>query len=251
LPALLVALIALWPNDLSNQPPSKADIQSLLAASSPSRMRPGVLTTERRSSWDPGSRSAKFGYFTIGATKRDVLAVEGKPASFTRQEWKYGPSAVYFNKGRVIGWDIWPGFPLKVRLLPSGTAARNSPGYFTVGSSKDEVLAAQGTPTAFSKTQWIYGSSSVRFVDGRVVDWDVWPGFPLQARRVRPAAAPAPEFFAVGSNKDEVIAVQGAPTQFDDREWKYGSSSVFFQQGLVTGWDAEPGFPLKVRVSKR
>ena len=55
-------------------------------------------------------------------------------------------SSIFFDNGHVIKWDIWPGSLLKVRMLPSGHVTE-APGYFTLGSTKDEVLAAQGTPT--------------------------------------------------------------------------------------------------------
>ena len=44
-------------------------------------------------------------------------------------------------------------------------------------------------------------------------------------------------YFTVGSNKDEVLAVQGQPNDFDDRVWWYGLSRVFFNQNRVVKWD--------------
>jgi hypothetical protein len=60
---------------------------------------------------------------------------------------------------------------------------------------------------------------------------------------------PAKGYFTVGSSKDEVLSVQGTPTDFDDRVWKYGASSVFFSGNRVIGWDMWPGSTLKVRTS--
>src|SRR5579862_1254259 len=42
------------------------------------------------------------------------------------------------------------------------------PGYFTVGSTKDDVLGTQGPPKAMNENQWAYGLSSVQFQYGRV-----------------------------------------------------------------------------------
>jgi hypothetical protein len=61
-----------------------------------------------------------------------------------------------------------------------------SVGYFTVGSTKDEVLTVQGTPTEFNEYVWKYRSSSVFFKNDRVVSWDVWPGSPLKVRMPKP-----------------------------------------------------------------
>ncbi len=127
-------------------------------------------------------------------------------------------------------------------------SGRVSPDTFTVGSTKDEVLAVQGTPTEFSNRVWKYGSSSVLFSGGRVASWDVEPDSPLKVRMVpsRPGRT-TKGYFTVGSTKDEVLAVQGTPTEFTDSVWKYGSSSVLFSGGVVTRCYSEPDSPLKVR----
>jgi len=41
-----------------------------------------------------------------------------------------------------------------------------------VGSTKDEVLAVQGTPDRFTDTTFSYGTSDVFFEKGRVKSWD-------------------------------------------------------------------------------
>ena len=44
--------------------------------------------------------------------------------------------------------------------------------YFTTGSTKDEVLAVQGTPDKFTENVFHYGASEVHFQNGRVVRWE-------------------------------------------------------------------------------
>ncbi|MDE0040462.1 MAG: hypothetical protein OXT74_00350, partial [Candidatus Poribacteria bacterium] len=88
------------------------------------------------------------GYFTVGSTKDEVLAVQGTPKSFSDWEFDYGSSSVYFSNGRVTRWYNSPFAPLKARLVPKSNTINR--GYFTVGSTKDEVLAVQGTPKSFS-----------------------------------------------------------------------------------------------------
>jgi hypothetical protein len=61
---------------------------------------------------------------------------------------------------------------------------------FTVGSTKDEVLTLQGTPTRFSERVWEYGLSRVYFDNGRVTRWDEWPRDPLKARPTPPPTGP-------------------------------------------------------------
>jgi hypothetical protein len=120
-------------------------------------------------------------YITIGSTHDAVRAIQGTPTWATDRVWEYGGSRLYFKEGRVTGWDIWPGSPLKVQLFPAAPI-NPVPTFFTVGSTKDEVLAVQGTPTRVTERLWEYGASRVFFTDHRVTRWEMWPGSPLHAR---------------------------------------------------------------------
>jgi hypothetical protein len=119
-------------------------------------------------------------YVTLGSTHDAVRAIHGPPTWATDRVWEYGGSRLYFKTGRVIGWDIWPGSPLQVQLFPAASI-NPVPASFTVGSTKDEVLAVQGTPTRVTERLWEYGASRVFFTDNRVTRWEVWPGSPLHA----------------------------------------------------------------------
>ena len=128
------------------------------------------------SAYKPICRSAS--YFTVGSTKDEVLAAQGTPTSFSETQWTYGLSHVSFRNGRVTNWNVSPVNSLRVRMVPGNRAdadAARARGYFTVGSTKDEVLAVQGTPTSFGETQWGYGLSHVTFQNGRVTTWYVSP----------------------------------------------------------------------------
>ena len=50
---------------------------------------------------------------------------------------------------------------------------------FGVGSSKSEVISAQGTPTLFSDNDFGYGNSHVYFKDNRVIGWKDSGAVPL------------------------------------------------------------------------
>ncbi len=130
----------------------------------------------------PAPGAISRGTFTVGSTKDEVLAVQGKPTEQSDRAWTYGSSLVLFGGDRVAGWDVRPGSPLKVRMLPSRPARRTTKDYFRVGSTKDEVLAVQGTPTEFRDRVWHYGSSSVLFSGDRVRSWYVEPDSPLKVR---------------------------------------------------------------------
>ncbi len=119
--------------------------------------------------------------------------------------------------------------------------------FFTLGSSKDEVLAVQGTPTQMSDNRWSYGFSYVDFEKGKVVNWYNSNLDPLRLRML-PKKDPdeQKDFFTLGSSKDEVLAVQGTPTQMSDNRWSYGFSYVDFEKGKVARWYSSDENPLRV-----
>ena len=54
---------------------------------------------------------------------------------------------------------------------------------FTVGSTKNDVLAVEGTPSYYSENKWGYDGAEVYFQDNRVVSWKNDPAsVPLRAR---------------------------------------------------------------------
>lgn len=54
--------------------------------------------------------------------------------------------------------------------------------YFTVGSTKNDVVRIQGTPSSIAGDVFRYGDSEVTFQYGRVQSWREDPGSPLKAR---------------------------------------------------------------------
>lgn len=45
------------------------------------------------------------GYFTIGSTKSEVMAVQGQPSSINETYWTYGLSTIDFQNGKVTGYS--------------------------------------------------------------------------------------------------------------------------------------------------
>ena len=117
----------------------------------------------------PTPSSPRRGYFTVGSTKDQVLAVQGTPDQVSDSTFTYGYSRVVFNQERVVSWYQARTDPLKVKLLPTSPVAEKD--YFTVGSTKDQVLAVQGTPDEVSDSTFTYGYSRVVFNQGRVESW--------------------------------------------------------------------------------
>ena len=129
------------------------------------------------------------------------------------------------------------------------TPVPNSLDYFFLDSTKDEVLAVQGTPTGiddytFSGDTWWYDFSTVKFdTSDKVVGWSNTSGN-LKLPTVNTSLTGA---FELGSTKGEVLAVQGTPTGIDDYTfsgdtWWYDFSTVKFDTSdKVVGWSNTSG----------
>jgi len=105
--------------------------------------------------------------FTLGSTKDDVLAVQGKPDQDLTKQFRYGTSYVYFSRGRVTGWNS-ESPPLKVKIKASYSTSKT---VLDIGSTMHEVIAIQGTPDYFSEGLFRYGTSYVYFSYRKVTGW--------------------------------------------------------------------------------
>ena len=204
-------------------------------------------------------------YFTRGSSQDDVLHVQGTPtdihnyAALGREVWNYGWSTVTFSlpAGTVREWTNKGN--LDVQLQP-GTTRSATPGYFTRGSSQDDVLHVQGTPTdihnyvSLGREVWNYGWSTVTFSlpAGTVREWTNKGNLDVQLQPGTTRSA-TPGYFTRGSSQDDVLHVQGTPTDIHNyaalgREvWNYGWSTVTFSlpAGTVREWTNKGN--LKVR----
>ncbi|MGO8803559.1 hypothetical protein [Candidatus Binatus sp.] len=118
------------------------------------------------------ANQAPAGYFTIGSSKAQVLALQGTPTGMQTQfrggeQWSYNNCSVTFDdSGLVRAYSNYCG-KLRVAMTPVK--------HFTIGSTKAQVLAIQGTPTSVQSgfprgsERWFYDGCSVAFDEsGRV-----------------------------------------------------------------------------------
>jgi hypothetical protein len=106
--------------------------------------------------------------FGIGDTKARVVMVQGRPDEAGQSVYRYGSSLVYFERGYVSGWsDRLP--HLKTRNWPAVDPVRLD--RFRTGSTRADVVAAQGLPSRYSLLTYSYGSSVVFFDGGLVSTW--------------------------------------------------------------------------------
>ena len=187
--------------------------------------------------------------FGLGSTKDEVLTIQGTPTSVEGNRWMYELSSIDFSEGKVESYaNISRN--LHVRLRPAGdSAAGRLRGYFTLGSSPDEVLGVQGTPTSVEGRRWRYESSSVDFSEGKVESYaNVSRNLHVQISPVSdPSAAHSRGYFTLGSSPDEVLAVQGTPTSVEGSRWSYESSSVEFSDSKLESYSNVAGI-LHVQV---
>ena len=195
----------------------------------------------------PKENTVEKDYFTLGSTINEVAAAQGMPDSYNETIVTYGKSRIFLHKGRVSSWQNSDTNPLKVNLLPKRKTINKE--YFTIESTKDQVLVVQGTPDSFSDDTFYYGSfdgqsqSSVYFENDRVIGWKEDISNPLKTKRF------PGDCFTIGSTREEVLAIQGTPTNRYDTFFMYGSSSVSFENNRVTGWYNSPFRRLKVKES--
>ncbi|HLC42841.1 MAG TPA: J domain-containing protein [Methylomirabilota bacterium] len=169
-------------------------------------------------------------YFTIGSTRAEVEAIQGAPDRISGDTFHYGTSHVLFHGDRVVSWNN--SYPrLKVQLRAASPTTKT---HYTVGSTKDEVVAIQGTPDRFTGDSLHYGTSEVLFQGGAVVGWkNNFPKLKVQLLPARPATT---DSFTIGSTKDEVLALQGTPDRFTSEAFQYGTSEVLFKNDRVVSW---------------
>jgi hypothetical protein len=174
-----------------------------------------------------------------------VIAVQGTPDHYRDRgrELGYGESRVTFERGRVVSWHQNINSPLKAKLLPS---VPSNAEYFTLHSTRDDVLSVQDTPDYFGENTFHYGYSTVKFEDNRVVGWNRTPSYPLSIN-LSPSVPTSSKFFTLGSTRNEVIAAQGTPDQYSERMFKYGYSTITFENDRVVSWNQSAVSPLNAR----
>jgi hypothetical protein len=127
----------------------------------------------------------------------------------------------------------------------SGPAHERALPFITAGLTRDEVIAAQGAPTAETADEMDYGNSKLYFDKGVVMGWRIDSSSLLRVKLWPDAKVdPNLQTFGMDSTRNEVIVVQGTPTTYSPSMFGYGKSEVYFQYGRVVGWKNDAATPL-------
>ncbi|NJL49219.1 MAG: hypothetical protein HC929_19395 [Leptolyngbyaceae cyanobacterium SM2_5_2] len=196
-------------------------------------------------------------YWTIGSDRDWLMALQGSPSQVLRYDsacnevLRYGNSIVELSNGYVKQYANLDG---NLRVLADAPVAPSTQGTSTawsLGSSREEVLQLQGTPSRtdqYASEQHVtlyYGNSSVLLEDGYVVSY--WNAD--QNLRVSTALASSlkplltAEKWSIGSSRAEVLKIQGdTPKAFSRNDGSceeilhFGRSEVILRQGFVVGY---------------
>jgi outer membrane protein assembly factor BamE (lipoprotein component of BamABCDE complex) len=189
------------------------------------------------------SRAARAGWFEMGASQQDVIDVMGTPTEIRGNVWHYGYSKIVFLKDSVSSYEnsSLSNYNLRVKVTSTHSSTGAKRAFFTFGSTKQNVLDAMGTPTEISDDTWHYGYSKVHFSDGLV---DRYENSSLSNHNLkillpgnRHSAAGNRGYFSLSSTKQNVLDVMGTPTEISGDTWHYGYSKVYFSDGLVDRYE--------------
>ena len=216
----------------------------------------------------------------MGSTKDDVRAllgpadrIDGTLVSLGYESWEYSTPDVFIydsitfdtETGLVIGWSNWNGtLPVSVRIGNRDLPA--SP--FGIGSTRDQVFAANGTPTTLDalygtetwtllseSSEYFWNTDDVTFNDdGRVVRWSNNHG-ELNVTLGELSADTGAQYIDIGVSMSDVLRLQGTPVSIDasyieytqsvELSWPPPTEDDFFGSSVtfsavtkqVTGWD--------------
>jgi hypothetical protein len=126
---------------------------------------------------------------------------------------------------------------------------------FTVGSTMEEVRAAQGEPFLPTARYWSYRDGNVYFDrSGRVERWENATGR-LRGRELSVASRirksvegiRADELLAYhhGDSRASVVAAEGMPDAATDDEFRYGDSRIVFRDGRIAAVFPSKDRPLR------
>lgn len=199
-------------------------------------------------------------YWTVGSDRDWVIAIQGLPSRILTYNascdeiLRYGSSTIELKNGYVQQYSNLDG---NLKVLASTPVALSTEGTATtwsLGSSADQVLKFQGTPSRtehYSSDNMVthyYGNSSVVLNKGYVVGyWNTDKNLKVSINLTNSIKKTAmADRWSVGSPRAEVLNAQPGPPQAISRNdnsceevLHFGGSEVVLRQGFVSGYKNE------------
>lgn len=204
----------------------------------------------------PIDRPASPYLWTPGSRRWDILRIQGEPSrrvsyeSLCKEILYYGRSSVEIVNGRVTHSE---NFDANLRVSEGrSTSPLLAPdtSIWTLGSSRDDVFAVQGTPnqiqsyTASNQEVLYYNGSSVTLTQGQVTGYNnSRQNLRVSVIPLVPISLSQGEFWQLNSEREHVFAIQGTPTSVVPEETLctetlgYGNSTVEINNGLVRAYN--------------
>lgn len=213
-----------------------------------------------------GTTTESHSLWSIGSRRADVIQIQGQPSQTTRYDTLCQETLSYSNSTVVLNNGIVTEFEDNAKNLKATN--QNSPQpvpatdgiNWTLGSTKEEVFRIQGTPARIvrydtaNREILFYGNSTLSLAGGRVI------GYSNYDNNLRVSVAPiiynlgnSDNFWTLGSERNEVLRVQGTPTQVVlnssacEEIFHYGDSTVELTNGFTSGYN-NVGNNLQVQV---
>ncbi|NEO34665.1 MAG: hypothetical protein F6K36_30620, partial [Symploca sp. SIO3C6] len=201
--------------------------------------------------------------WTKGAPREFLLAVQGLPThktqydSFCRETYYYNDSEVELHHGLVTNYVNHNNNLNASPLLDRSTNRPEREQYWALGSTKQTVLNAQGTPTQVQQYEslgteiFYYDTSIVELRDEAVVGYSDFDDtlkvninvmVPQGGYTVVPSIAevqPSANTWSIGASRADVFRVQGTPNQITRNHTDcletlhYDQSTVELKNGIV------------------
>lgn len=199
-------------------------------------------------------------YWTVGSDRDWVIATQGLPSQTLTYNascdeiLRYGSSTIELKNGYVQQYSNLDGNLKVLASTPIALSTQGTETTWSLGSSADQVLKLQGTPSrtehygSDNLVTFYYGDSSVVLNKGYVVSyWNTDKNLKVSVNLASPVnKASMADRWSVGSPRAEVLSSQPGPPQAISRNdnsceeiLHFGGSEVVLRQGFVSGYKNE------------
>ncbi|MGP1383263.1 MAG: hypothetical protein ACTS2F_06845 [Thainema sp.] len=190
----------------------------------------------------------------IGSSRGQMLGIQGPPTrtitydSQCRELLYFNNSRVDVQNGRVVDYQDVDNNLLVIQPADLPNIAAIPAGFWSLGSTKEAVLAIEGTPSQFIRYEALnqellyYGSSLIELKNDIVTGYNNADNnlnvVVMPSGRQRPKT----NAWTLDSTQEDILLIQGTPTQIERdpsicrERFYYDKSIVDFNNGKLAGY---------------